>query len=66
MITILNMSAIGLPKDTVIEVVRTKKGEPAVKKEMTVAEWEGLKKQAGYHYSAFQNGYSSFFYNKEL
>lgn len=50
---------LGLPGDTIIEVVRVK-GDEVVKKEMTYSEWMNLTRQPGYRYSAFQKGYSAY------
>lgn len=49
-----------LPPETIIEVVRTKKGEVPVVKEMTYREWKELKRQPGYVYKAYQKGFSCY------
>lgn len=49
-----------LSPETIVEVVRTKDGEPTVKNLMKLHEWSNLKKQAGYHYVAYQKGFSAF------
>lgn len=51
---------IELSNDVIIEVVRTKIGEPTVKKEMTFGEWKRYKKLKGYVYIAYQLGVSSY------
>lgn len=51
---------IGLPYNEKVEVVRTKSGAKTVKKVMTVSDWLEMKKQPGYHYLAYQIGYSAY------
>lgn len=53
-------ASIGLPYNTKVEVIRTKSGAKTVKKVMTVSEWLEMKKQPGYHYLAYQIGFSAF------
>lgn len=52
-------SGIGLPRETVIEVVRTK-GDEVLKKTMTFGDWLNLKKLPGYVYCAYQLGFSQY------
>lgn len=52
---------IGLPLDTIIEVIRQNKDKSeTVKKEMTLGEWLDYPKLENYTYTAYQKGFSQF------
>ena len=50
---------LGLPNDTMIEVVGIKSDKVIVKK-MTFGDWINLNKQKGWEYKAYQVGFHSF------
>lgn len=50
---------LGLPNETMIEVVGIKLDKVIVKK-MTFRDWLSLKKQKGWEYKAYQVGFHSF------
>jgi hypothetical protein len=50
---------IGLPYDTIIEVIATD-GKDYIKKEMTYGEALNLKKKKGWRYDFYQKGFSQF------
>jgi hypothetical protein len=52
-------NALGLPLDTLIEVVRIKDNE-VVKKQMKYGEWLVYNRLPDYVYRAYQIGFSSF------
>lgn len=55
------VDSFGLPRETVIEVVRISESDGSVvKKTMTFGEWLGYKKLPGFIYKAYQLGFSSF------
>ena len=55
-----NNPVVGLSDNVMIEVIRIRAGEPTVKKEMTVKQWNELIKTPGYIYRAYQLGFSSY------
>ena len=55
------VDSFGLPRETVIEVVRISESDGSVvKKTMTFGEWLNYKKLHGFIYKAYQVGFSSF------
>lgn len=56
------VTSFGLPRETVIEVIRISESDGSVvKKTMTFSEWLSYKKLPGFIYKAYQVGFSSFF-----
>jgi len=49
----------GLPPDTIIEVIAIKKDEIHLA-EMTIEQFQNIKKKPDFIYKAFQKGYSQF------
>ena len=55
------VDSFGLPRETVIEVVRISEIDGSVvKKTMAFGEWLSYKKLPGFIYKAYQVGFSSF------
>ena len=55
------VDSFGLPRETVIEVVRISESDGSVvKKTMTFGEWLSYKKLPGFIYKAYQLGFNSF------
>ena len=55
------VDSFGLPRETVIEVVRISESDGlVVKKTMTFGDWLNYKKSPGFIYKAYQVGFSSF------
>jgi len=54
--------SFGLPRETVIEVIRISESDGSVvKKEMLFGDWLNYNKLPGYIYRAYQFGFSSYF-----
>lgn len=49
-----------LPKETMIEVIKTDKNGKAWKKQMKYGDWKSMKKQPGFVYRAYQIGVSQY------
>ena len=55
------VDSFGLPRETVIEVIRISESDGSVvKKTMTFGEWLNYNKLPGFIYRAYQVGFSSF------
>lgn len=53
--------SFGLPRETVIEVIRVSESDGSVvKNTMTFGDWLSYKKLPGYNYFAYQLGFSSY------
>ncbi len=55
---------IGLPPDTIIEVIAIKKDEIHLA-EMTIEQFQNIKKKPEFQYKAYQKGFSQFPINKK-
>lgn len=55
------VTSFGLPRETVIEVIRISESDGSVvKKTMTFGEWLSYNKLPGFIYKAYQLGFSSY------
>ena len=53
--------SFGLPRETIVEVIRISESDGSVvKKTMAFGEWLSYKKLPGFIYKAYQVGFSSF------
>lgn len=55
---------LGLPPETIIEVVAIKKTESNIESitvvEMSIRDWQNIKKKQGFQYICYQKGFSQF------